>query len=73
MDLSLGGMYISDAHDHQFGETITVEAVLPGQTKAFKLPGTVRWVKPDGFGVQFGLLGALETHVITRLVSAKPS
>ncbi len=34
---------------------------------ALKLPGVVRWVRDGGMGVQFGLLGALETHVITEI------
>jgi type IV pilus assembly protein PilZ len=38
-------------------------------TKAdLRLPGIVRWAKPDGFGVQFGSLGARETHAISELL-----
>jgi hypothetical protein len=33
-----------------------------------KLPGTVRWAKPGGLGIQFGLLGARETHSIAQLL-----
>ena len=32
-----------------------------------QIPGVVRWTRPDGMGVQFGLLGARETHAITEL------
>lgn len=70
VDLSFGGMNITDTRPHQFGEKVVVEALLPGQGKPVKLPCTVRWNNAAGFGVQFGLLGARETHVITRLVSA---
>jgi hypothetical protein len=28
----------------------------------------VRWSKPGGFGVQFGLLGAQVTHVIVSMI-----
>jgi type IV pilus assembly protein PilZ len=33
-----------------------------------RLPAIVRWTKPDGFGVQFGSLGARETHAISQLL-----
>lgn len=70
-DISLGGMYISDARDHRFGQTMTIELTLPGTNQSLSLPATVRWEKTDGFGVQFGLLGAQETHAITSLVATK--
>ena len=34
---------------------------------AVALPGVVRWVRDGGMGVQFGLLGAVETHIITEI------
>jgi type IV pilus assembly protein PilZ len=34
------------------------------------LPAVVRWTSKDGMGVQFGLLGARETHEITEFVKA---
>ena len=37
---------------------------------AFALPGKVRWTSHDGMGIQFGNLGARETHTITELVAA---
>jgi hypothetical protein len=42
--------------------------MLPGAKKDLRLPAVVRWVKPGGFGVQFGLLGAFETHVLSELM-----
>jgi hypothetical protein len=33
-----------------------------------RLSGTVRWTTKSGIGVQFGLLGARETHTITEIV-----
>ena len=33
----------------------------------FDLPGVVRWVRTDGMGVQFRLLGVHETHAITEV------
>jgi hypothetical protein len=40
---------------------------LPGEATPLRLSGTVRWSHGDGFGVQFGLLGARETFAITQL------
>jgi PilZ domain len=65
-DVSLGGMYIESDQLLPFGTEITILA--PFADGLLKLPGVVRWAKPGGFGVQFGLLGARETHVISKLL-----
>jgi hypothetical protein len=44
-----------------------VHITLPGQKVAFALPCVVRWTGADGMGVQFGLIGARETHAITEI------
>jgi len=46
---------------------VVVYATLPGEKAPFAMPGVVRWCRPDGMGVQFGNLGARETHAITEL------
>lgn len=66
-DISLGGMFITSDAQPAFGTQLTVQISLPGQRGPLALPCVVRWNKSDGFGVQFGLLGARETHAITRL------
>jgi type IV pilus assembly protein PilZ len=67
-DISLGGMFVEAASAPAFGAQITIELTLPGDKVVSKLPAVVRWSKPGGFGVQFGLLGARETHQITQLI-----
>jgi len=67
-DVSLGGMFVVSEHNPIFGTQMTIALTLPGHPGPFELPCTVRWNKPDGFGVQFGLLGARETHALTRLM-----
>ena len=67
-DLSLGGMFIESEQTPEFGANITIVTRLPGASAESRLPGVVRWAKPGGFGVQFGLLGARETHAITTLL-----
>jgi type IV pilus assembly protein PilZ len=69
-DISLGGMFLSLPTDGAllpFGTQLVVRVVLPGHPQELALPCTVRWARDDGFGVQFGLLGARATHVITKL------
>jgi type IV pilus assembly protein PilZ len=67
-DVSLGGMFIeAPGVSPAFGTPITVVCRLPGLDREARLPAVVRWTKGGGFGVQFGLLGARETHAITKL------
>jgi hypothetical protein len=70
-DLSLGGMYVQTAEPLPFGADLVVHVTFPGQKATFGLPAVVRWVRAgQGMGVQFGLLGARETHAITELTKA---
>jgi type IV pilus assembly protein PilZ len=66
-DISLGGMFIETPTPPPFAAELTVHVTLPGQKAPFALPGVVRWTRADGMGVQFGLIGARETHAITEL------
>lgn len=67
-DVSVGGMFILTATPLPFGADLVVHITLPGEKSPFALPGVVRWSKSgEGMGVQFGLLGARETHAITEL------
>jgi type IV pilus assembly protein PilZ len=73
-DISVGGMFIQTETQAPFGAEVVVYIVLPGLAKELRLPGVVRWKRPDGMGIQFGLLGARETHAITEIVKkAEPS
>ncbi|MDF2692130.1 MAG: hypothetical protein K0S65_513 [Labilithrix sp.] len=69
-DISIGGMFIETASPATFGADVIVRVRLRTPSNGeqnFDLPGVVRWVRSGGMGVQFGLLGALETHAITEL------
>ena len=66
-DISVGGMFIETAAPASFGADVIVHVVLPGAADMVALPGVVRWVRDGGMGVQFGLLGAVETHIITEI------
>ena len=68
-DISIGGMFIETEVTAKFGAEVIVRVHLhtPAGDQDFDLPGVVRWIRNGGMGVQFGLLGALETHAITEL------
>lgn len=66
-DISLGGMFVETDQPAPFGSNLMVQLTLPGAEGPLSLPGVVRWVRDGGMGIQFGLLGALETHLITEI------
>ncbi len=66
-DVSQGGMFLESDAQLAFGTEVTLVCSLPRLPDA-RLPSVVRWTKPGGFGVQFGLLGARETHALGLLV-----
>ncbi len=66
-DISLGGMFVETHAPAAFGSSVVVRMRLPGTKDDLILPGVVRWTRDDGMGVQFGLIGARETHAITEL------
>ncbi len=67
-DVSVGGMFILTDAPLPFGADLVVHVTMPGQKSPFALTGVVRWSKAgEGMGVQFGMMGARETHAITEL------
>jgi uncharacterized protein (TIGR02266 family) len=71
-DISVGGMFITTASVVPFGSEVTIRLRLPHAKDELTLPGVVRWVRDDGMGIQFGNLGAKETHEITEVVRRAP-
>lgn len=67
-DISTGGVFIEASEIPAFGTRVSLqfEAV---ELSELKIPGIVRWTKLAGFGVQFQLLGARETHALALIVS----
>jgi type IV pilus assembly protein PilZ len=72
-DVSVGGMFVETDAPLPFGAEVIVHVQLPSSKDEFRLPGVVRWTRDDGMGIQFGLLGAKETHAITEIVRFGPS
>jgi type IV pilus assembly protein PilZ len=69
-DISIGGMFIESETPVSFGMELIIILRLPSTKADSRLPGTVRWLAPGGFGVQFGNLGARETHAISELLKS---
>lgn len=67
VDLSVGGVYVEAEFVPAFGVELVLVGDFPGAPR-MRLPSVVRWVKPGGFGVQFGLLGAKETHALAAVM-----
>jgi len=67
-DISIGGMFVESSEILPFGTELSIALRVPGTKGELKLPAIVRWAKPHGFGVQFGSLGARETHAISQLL-----
>ena len=68
-DISLGGAFLHTSAPAPFGAQVTVFLRLPGLEQEVSVKSTVRWTKPDGMGVQFGLMGARETHALIAMIS----
>lgn len=68
-DLSLGGMFIETGHPASYGAPLRIYARLPGCNAI--IDAVVRWSKPTGMGVQFGPMGARETHGLTELLAQR--
>jgi hypothetical protein len=74
-DLSVGGAYIVSDRRLPFGATVSLTIRLPALTERGKPPvsleGVVRWIREDGFGVQFGPTGALATYALADYVARR--
>ena len=67
-DISIGGTFLESETTLGFNTEIVIVLRLPGAKQDSRLPGVVRWLKPGGFGVQFGAVGVLETHLISQMM-----
>ncbi|MFO7179839.1 MAG: PilZ domain-containing protein [Pseudomonadota bacterium] len=67
-DISIGGMFVASNQTVNFGQELWIRIRLPTAKREIALPAVVRWTKAGGFGVQFGLLGARETHALSEFM-----
>jgi hypothetical protein len=71
-DVSVGGVFVETSALAPIGASVTLSFALPGQGATLSLPAVVRWTRTDGFGVQFALLGARETHALVTFIRSQP-
>jgi len=68
-DISVGGAYLDKVEAAPtFGTEVILYVTLPGGNE-LKLESVVRWTKPGGLGLQFGMHGAKETYLLTEFMS----
>ena len=70
-DLSLGGLFVVSSTKLGFGQRLRVELTV--EDVQLLVPAVVRWSTAEGMGLQFGLLGARETHAILGLMKKTAS
>jgi hypothetical protein len=68
-DLSLGGAFIESNTIVAFGTPVTLFLRAKASGPDLVFPGVARWSNDRGFGMQFGLIGARETHDLIKLLA----
>ncbi len=63
-DMCPGGAFLEVERIPEFGTQIKITVQLP--KNEIVVDATVRWAKGTGMGVQFGLLGARATYLLTE-------
>lgn len=66
-NISLGGIFVALVEAVPFGAQVRVVFRLPTLTEDTEVDATVRWKQPDGLGVQFGSLRALDVWGMNQL------
>ena len=67
-DLSIGGTFFTSECRLPFGTKVTIAIAFPAPSGTLQFPAVVRWKGDDGIGLQFGLVGAKETHAIAQAI-----
>jgi type IV pilus assembly protein PilZ len=67
-NVSIGGMFVVTELRLPFGAALMIRIDLPGMSQLAELPAVVRWTSAEGMGVQFGVMGARETHGLLSLM-----
>lgn len=70
-DLSLGGGFIVTSEAPPYETKLQLEVHFAGLDGLSRIDATVRWTQHDGMGVQFGVMGARETHALLALLAQR--
>lgn len=65
-NISLGGMYLLTDEKVAYGSEVKLRFRLPSMKEDTICPAVVRWNKPEGIGVQFGSLRALDVWALNQ-------
>ncbi len=66
-NISLGGLFVHTAQSIPYGAQGAVLLHLPKLLETVEIAVTVRWVTPEGVGLQFGSLRAREVWGLNEL------
>ncbi len=70
-DVSIGGAFVTLAHTLPFGAEVKLRIRFPANKEPSEISTIVRWVLPEGVGVQFQALRAKDTWAVNQLLSKK--
>lgn len=69
-DVSLGGMFVETDAPLPYGTDVVIFMPVESEKRVLRMPARVRWRREGGMGLQFGALGAVETHALLMAVAS---
>jgi hypothetical protein len=69
-NVSMGGFFVDLVSPIPFGAPVRIVFRLPAMKVDSEVDATVRWKQPDGLGLQFGSLRALDTWGLNQLLKS---
>ena len=70
-ELSAGSLFAEAPRLPKNGQRLELSLRISGESQSLNLPGTVRWLKGGGFGLQMESLGARTTSRLCRLIESR--
>lgn len=70
-NISLGGIFVAPIDEIPFGASVWIVFRLAALKEDTEVAATVRWKKPDGLGLQFGSLRAVDVWGLNQLFKAR--
>lgn len=72
-NISLGGIFVAPIDEIPFGASVHIVFRLAALKQDTEVAATVRWKKPEGLGLQFGSLRALDVWGLNQLFKSRPA
>lgn len=72
-DVSLGGIFVETESPAAYGAEVVIYMPIDDRKRVVRLPARVRWRRAGGMGLQFGSLGAFETHALLMALGSGTS